>query len=67
MANKDIMKEAKSVRRCAASVAIAKELDRTPPTISADMKRMQRIEAKTSLFRALNIHNISDYIPPISF
>ena len=53
MANKEMRKEAKSVRRCAASVAMAKELLNTPPTISAIMKKTQRTVAVTSLRRAL--------------
>ena len=36
MANKEIMKEAKSVNRWAASVAMASELAITPPTTSPD-------------------------------
>ena len=46
---------AKSVRRCAASVAMARLLERTPPTISAVMKMRQSTEAKMSLFRALEM------------
>ena len=53
MANSEIMKLAKSVRRCAASVAMARLLDRTPPTTSAIMKMRQSTEAKISLLRAL--------------
>ena len=48
----EIMNEAKSVRRCAASVAMAKLLARTPPTISTTMKRRQRMLAMISLRRA---------------
>ena len=53
MENKEMAKEAMSVRRCAASVAMARLLERTPPTISAVMKMRQSTEAKMSLFRAL--------------
>ena len=53
MENKEMAKEAMSVRRCAASVAMAKELLNTPPTISAIMKKTQRTVAVTSLRRAL--------------
>ena len=54
MANKEMRKEAKSVRRWAASVAMAKELLSTPPTISAIMKKTQSTVAVTSLRRALD-------------
>ena len=54
MANSEIMKEAKSVRRWAASVAMARLLERTPPTTSAVMKSRQRTEATISLLRALD-------------
>ena len=53
MANKEMRKEAKSVSMWAASVAMAKELLNTPPTISAIMKKTQRTVAVTSLRRAL--------------
>lgn len=52
MANSDIMKLAKSVSRCAASVAMAKLLDQTPPTISSTMNVRQRTLAIMSFLRA---------------
>ena len=52
IANKEIMNDAKSVSRCAASVAIAKLLAKTPPTISTIMKNKQRSEAIISFRRA---------------
>ena len=54
MENKEMAKEAMSVRRCAASVAMAKELLSTPPTTSAVMKKVQRQIALSSLKTALN-------------
>ena len=39
--------------RWAASVAMAREFERTPPTTSASMKTRQRMEATTSFLRAL--------------
>ena len=63
MANSEIMKEAKSVRRWAASVAMARLLERTPPTTSAVMKSRQSTEASTSLLRAL-VHHITVYPIP---
>jgi hypothetical protein len=48
----EIMKDAKSVSRCAASVAMAKLFARTPPTISTTMNKRQRILAMMSLRRA---------------
>ena len=54
IATSEIMKEAKSVRRWAASVAMARLLERTPPTTSAVMKSRQRTEATISLLRALD-------------
>ena len=53
-AKSETMKEARSVRRCAASVATARLLERTPPTTSAVMKSRQRTEATISLLRALD-------------
>ena len=40
--NRDIMKEAKSVNKCAASVAMAKLLAKIPPTISRIMKNRHK-------------------------
>ena len=60
MENKEMAKEAMSVRRCAASVAMAKELLSTPPTTSAAMKKVQRQIALSSLKTALNQeHDVS--------
>ena len=55
MATSEIMKEAKSVRRWAASVAMARLLDRTPPTTSPTMNSRHSTEATTSFLRALAI------------
>ena len=55
MANKEMRKEAKSVRRWAASVAMAKELLSTPPTISAIMKSRHSPAATSSFRRALKV------------
>ena len=51
--NRDIIKEAKSVNKCAASVAIAKLLARIPPTISKIMKNRHKTLAKINLFLAV--------------
>ena len=56
MASIEMRKAAKSVRRWAASVAMAKELDNTPPTISANMKNKHIPEAKNSFLWALKIY-----------
>ena len=53
--NKNSQTNAKPVKRWAASVAIASELDRIPPTISPIIKTRHSIEANISFFRALNI------------
>jgi len=50
--NKLIMKLAKSVRRWAASVAMARLFDRYPPTASPNMKIKHKALAKRSFFRA---------------
>ena len=55
MAKREIMKEAKSVSRCAASVAMASELARNPPAISIDMKRRQRMLGGGQFSRHLEI------------
>ena len=55
MANKEMRKEAKSVSMWAASVAMAKELLNTPPTISAIMKRRHSPAAVMSFRRALKV------------
>ena len=50
--NNDIIKEAKSVSKWAASVAMAKLFAQIPPTISSTMKNRHKILAKISRFRA---------------
>ena len=57
-AKSETMKDARSVRRWAASVATARLLERPPPTTSAVMKSRQSTEASTSLLRAL-VHHIT--------
>ena len=52
MENNDIIKDARSVKRCAASVATAKLLARIPPTTSTTMKTRQSIEAIISFLLA---------------
>ena len=52
MENNEIINDARSVRRCAASVAIAKLLARIPPTTSTTMNIRQSIEAITSFLLA---------------
>ena len=54
MAKREMRKDAKSVRRWAASVAMARELLSTPPTISAIMKNRQSTVARMSFRRALD-------------
>ena len=61
MANSEIMKEAKSVRRWAASVAMARLLERTPPTTSPTMNSRHSTEATTSFLRALGISSVGKY------
>ena len=58
MANKEMRKEAKSVSMWAASVAMAKELLMTPPTISAIMKSRHSPAATSSFRRALKVKGI---------
>ena len=50
--NNEIIKEAKSVSKWAASVAMAKLFAQIPPTISSTMKNRHKILAKISRFRA---------------
>lgn len=52
IANNDIIKLAKSVSKWAASVAIAKLLDHTPPTISRHINAKHRILAIINFLRA---------------
>lgn len=52
IANNDIMKLAKSVSKCAASVAIAKLFDQTPPTTSKHMNIKHKTLAIMSFFCA---------------
>lgn len=52
MANNDIMKLAKSVSKWAASVAMAKLFDHTPPTISKHMNITHKILAIINFFLA---------------
>lgn len=51
--NRLIIKLAKSVSKCAASVAMARLLAKNPPTTSTSIKTRQRIDAIMSLLRAL--------------
>ena len=55
IASIEMRKAAKSVRRWAASVAMAKELLSTPPTISAIMKSRHSPAATSSFLRALMV------------
>ncbi len=52
MEKSEIMNDAKSVKRWAASVAMARLCARTPPTISTTMKKRQRTLAMINLRRA---------------
>lgn len=52
MANNDIIKLVKSVSKCAASVAMASELEYTPPITSKIMNTKHKMLAIMSFFRA---------------